>query len=287
MCNWKCKRSKCVKMYDWTFVYSLLLILFVSACNETEKQGVETRVMSFNIAAGHGAIDGIVRVIEKYNPDIVALQEIDVHWSERSNFVNQARYLGETLNRHYFFGEIYTVEVENNDESPRQYGLAFLSKNPLVHKDNHLLTRLSNLTAEPELTVLPGFVEIAVEIKGQHIHVFNTHLDYRRDPSVRLTQTDEMIKIMKNVDGPFILTGDLNARPEADEISSLFDKLKDSWIIEDDPGYTFPADQPDRRIDYILHSDHFEVMDVFVVDTDASDHRPVVADVLLIKTSNN
>lgn len=280
MSVWKCKRFKFV----WLLVvFPLLLISFISACNEANEQGDELRIMSFNIAAGHGAIDGIVSIIEKYNPDILALQEVDVHWSERSNFENQAKYLGEALNRHYYFGEIYSVEAVNNDESTRQYGLAFLSKDPIVYKENHLLTRLSTQTQEPELTVLPGFIEITVEIEGQQVHVFNTHLDYRSDPALRLTQTNEMIGIMKNVDKPVILTGDLNASPGAEEISSLFDNLKDAWIIEDDHGYTFPADQPDRRIDYILHSDHFEVLDAFVVDTRASDHRPVVADIMLRK----
>lgn len=255
----------------------------LTAAKEAEEKGDKIRVMSFNIAAGHGDIDEIVRVIRKYDPDIVALQEVDVHWSERSDFDDQARYLGETLNMHYFFGEIYTLEPEDEQTSPRQYGLGYLSKKPIIHQQNHLLTRLSTQTPEPELKVLPGFPEIVVEIEGQQVHLFNTHLDYRRDPVVRLTQVEEMIEIMEDADGPVILMGDLNARPGAEEISALFEMLDDAWGIKDDPGYTFPADQPDRRIDYILHSGHFIVSDVFVAETEASDHRPVVADIYLSK----
>lgn len=269
-----------MKICGWVILYSLLLIAFTTACTDTEERVTELRVMSFNIAAGHGEIDGIVRVIREHDPDIVALQEVDVHWSERSNYMDQARYLGDALNMHYVFGEIYSLEAEGGNASPRQYGLGFLSKNPIVHQQNHLLTRLSTQTPEPELMVLPGFPEIAIEIDEIQVHFFNTHLDYRRDPSVRLTQAEEMIEIMEGVEGPLLLMGDLNARPESEEISLLFELLEDAWIL-DDPGYTFPADQPDRRIDYILHSAHFEVSDVFVVETEASDHLPVVADLRL------
>jgi endonuclease/exonuclease/phosphatase family metal-dependent hydrolase len=279
-CNSNLLKSCIGNFSAWILILSMLLIQITTACKTAEEDGAGLRVMSFNIAAGHGDIDGIVRVIEEYSPDVVALQEVDVHWSERSDFADQARYLGDALGMHYFFGEIYTFEAEERNAPARQYGLGYLSKEPFVHRQNHLLTRLSTQTPEPELMILPGFPEVAVEIMGKPVNFFNSHLDYRRDPAVRLMQSEEMIQIMERVDGPRILMGDLNARPGAEEIGSLFEILDDAWTREDDPGYTFPADQPDRRIDYILHSGHFEVKQVFVVETEASDHRPVIADLL-------
>ena len=41
---------------------------------------LELRVMSYNIAAGFGDIYGIAEVIAEQQPDLVALQEVDVHW---------------------------------------------------------------------------------------------------------------------------------------------------------------------------------------------------------------
>jgi endonuclease/exonuclease/phosphatase family metal-dependent hydrolase len=63
----------------------------------------------------------------------------------------------------------------------------------------------------------------------------------------------------------------------------LFRIMKDVWEGRDDPGYTFPADDPDRRIDYILYSEEYRLQAAQVPDTWASDHRPVVADLVLKK----
>ena len=53
--------------------------------------------------------------------------------------------------------------------------------------------------------------------------------------------------------------------------------------------YTFPSDDPDRKIDYIMYApiEHFGVQNCQVVSrgdqqidgVDASDHRPVIADI--------
>lgn len=244
------------------------------------------RVMNYNIAAGFGDLDAIVGVIRRYDPDVVALQEVDVHWSARSFHVNQAEYLARELGMHVFFAEIYTLEPDRVPEDgttwpDRQYGLAFLSKKPFLHTENHPLTRHSTQRQVPGIRKLPGFPEVVVPVGDQPVHFFNTHLDYRPDPAVRSVQTGEMLDIMKGTEGPIVLAGDLNARPGAPEIAPIFDFLRDAWRDQDDPGYTFPAEAPDRRIDYILHSEHFKVVHVEVVDDQSSDHLAIVADLLL------
>jgi endonuclease/exonuclease/phosphatase family metal-dependent hydrolase len=264
--------------------FLLMLAVFASipGCSATADERTDVRVMCYNIAAGFGDIDAVAQVIRDHNPDIVALQEVDVHWGERSNFEDQVLYLGKELGMYSFFGEIYRIDASDTYTPPRQYGLAWLSKEPLILSLNHKLPRLSTQEAEPGLRTLPGFPEVAVDINGNRIHLYNTHLDYRPDPAVRIAQIAEMMALMQDADTPVILMGDLNARPAAPELQPLFAVLHDAWIHTDDHGYTFPADAPDRRIDYILHSGHFTVGDVYVVDTQASDHRPVVADLILI-----
>ena len=270
---------------------ALLIVpaLSVTGCKKEtrEREPAVIRIMNYNIAAGHGDISAIVRVIAEHDPDIVALQEEDVHWGVRSGYDDQAEYLAEALGMDYFYGEIYTLPPDREGEGvpERRYGLAFLSKEPIRYAQNHQLTRHSTQPDAPGVRPLPGFPEIAIPFPGGIVHFFNTHLDYRPDPAVRETQVMEMIEIMEQAEGPVVLAGDLNARPDALEIDPLFVMLRDAWDTrqeEGDPGYTFPADAPDRRIDYILHSPDFEVVDVFVVDSQASDHMAVVADLKLL-----
>jgi endonuclease/exonuclease/phosphatase family metal-dependent hydrolase len=257
---------------------STIFLLCFGPMETSSAEDRPLRIMSYNIAAGHGDIDGIVAVIRAERPDIVALQEVDVHWSERSDFVDQARYLAEALGMHYFYAPIYTFT--SDDGPPRQYGLAFLSIRPLEAKVNHELTRLSTQEAAPAPRPEPGFPEIQVTVNGEAIRIFNTHLDYRSDPSVRISQIAEMLEIMGPLDRPKLLVGDLNARPYAAELEPLFSVFEDAWAGQSDPGYTFPSTGRDRRIDYILHTDHCRVDRVYIVETTASDHVPVVADLI-------
>ncbi|TVQ74802.1 MAG: metal-dependent hydrolase [Balneolaceae bacterium] len=274
----------------------LPLAFSVTGCKKEtrEHEPAVIRLMNYNIAAGYGNIHAIAEVIREFDPDVVALQEVDVYWSIRSDHEHQAVYLAEALDMHYFFAPIYTLppdregDREGEDVPQREYGLAFLSKEPIRHAQNHQITRHSTQAEVPGIEVLPGFPEIALPFSGGIVHFFNTHLDYRPDPSVRQTQVMEMIEIMEQAEGPVVLAGDLNARPGAPELDPLFVNLRDAWDARadgDDPGYTFPADAPDRRIDYILHSPHFEVVEVTVPDRQTSDHLPIVID-LIIREEN-
>lgn len=270
------------------FAAAVVALLTLFACTSpgtrTQSHATSTptvlRVMTFNIRAGNGDLDGIVEVIRRAAPDVVGLQEVDVHFSPRSSFVDQANYLAEALGMHVRFAHIYELAPDSAGRPPREYGVAMLSRHPVVAFRNHELHRLSTVEEEPAPKPRPGFLEATLDVNGTHVRFFNTHLDYRGDPALRTLQVEETLEIIGRTSMPTLLVGDLNARPDADELQPLFDLLDDAWE-RPEPGHTFPADAPDRRIDYILHSGHFRVRHAEVPATTASDHRPVIADLLL------
>ena len=250
---------------------ALAAVAAASAACATARTAPVVRAMTYNIAAGGGDLDAVAAVIRAAAPDIVALQEVDVRWSERSDFADQAAELAAALGMDVRFGPIYELPPD------RRFGLAILSRTPIVEFTNHVIPRLSTQTDAVEPVPLPGFLEAVTVIDGVRVHVFNTHLDYRADPRVRQQQVGAMLALLPGTE-PAVLMGDLNAPPAAPELQPLFARLRDAWSADDGRGRTYPAHEPGKRIDYILLTGHFRAVDVRVPDVRASDHRPVIAD---------
>ncbi|MFW5973127.1 MAG: endonuclease/exonuclease/phosphatase family protein, partial [Bacteroidota bacterium] len=239
---------------------------------------VSFRIMTYNIAAGREADPGeLAAVIDSVAPDVVALQEVADNWEEVSRSINQADELARRLDMEAFFAPIYSLE---SDQGMRHFGLAILTRYPIVRSENHAIARLSTQHEDASPRSMPGFAEAVIQIDGLDVRIFNTHLDYRSDPTVREMQVDDMLSEIGDGNGPIVLLGDLNARPGAPELEALFEGFRDAWQAGDGPGYTMPAGKPDRRIDYILVSSLCKVRTAFVHRSDASDHLPVIADVV-------
>src|SRR6266550_2029747 len=141
---------------------SLLLALLVAAgCAHLPRTSsdIPLRVMTYNIRSGNGNLTGTAQAIRDAAPDLVGLQEVDVHWAERSSFVDQASSLGEQLGMQVRFARIYQLPATRADDPPREFGVAVLSKFPIVDWSNHVITRLSTQETNPLPAPLPGFLE--------------------------------------------------------------------------------------------------------------------------------
>lgn len=258
----------------------LCLVATLVACAHAPRAAADgtLRVMSFNIAAGNGDLDAIVATIRASGADVIALQEVDVHWSARSGFIDQATTLGARLGMQVRFAPIYRLPPALDSAPPREYGVALLSRHPVLAFANRMLTRRSTQDPAAPPAPMPGLLDATLEIAGEHVHVLDTHLDYRADPAVRHQQVAEMLALIGASDVPTILMGDLNAPPAAPELAPLFARLTDSWPAGAGPGFTYPAKAPVRRIDFVLTSRHFRAVAATVPATLVSDHRPVVVD---------
>jgi len=268
-------------MMRTVLIFSLSVLLLASCAAPDASRRVQTiRVMTYNIHHGEDlegelSLDRIADLMARHDVDVVALQEVDSHWAERSAFADQPRELAERSGMEVFFAPIYNRDPEPPREERRRYGLAVLSRLPILSKSN---LELARETSEGEVTRLPGFPAVTLEAGAGTLHVFNTHLDYRADPAMRRTQIAETLEVLEDVNGPIILLGDLNAPPDAAELEPLLTRLHDAWeMAGDGDGFTFPADAPDRRIDYILVSSDIRVDSIAVLHSTASDHQPVVA----------
>ncbi|MEU2066844.1 endonuclease/exonuclease/phosphatase family protein [Streptomyces anulatus] len=245
------------------------------------------RVATYNIHAGAG-VDGVFDLdrqtaeLRSLDADVIGLQEVDRHWGARSEWRDLAGELARRLRMHVSFAPIYSLDPARPGGPRAEYGVAVLSRHRIVGAENHEITRLSTQDPNPVPAPAPGFGEVVVRLRGLPVHVYVTHLDYRPDPAVRVAQVADTRRIMAEDQGPRILLGDLNAEPDAPELAPLWRELADA-----DPGApTFPAQDPVKRIDFVAVSKGgpgagITVRKAWVPETVASDHRPVVADLLV------
>ncbi|WNF28134.1 endonuclease/exonuclease/phosphatase family protein [Streptomyces sp. C11-1] len=256
-----------------------------AAASETVPDAVPLRVATYNIHAGATMehvfdLDGQVAELRSLDADVIGLQEVDRHWGARSQWRDLAGELARRLNMYVSFAPIYSLDPAEPGGPRAEYGVAILSRHRILAAENHEITRLSTQDPNPVPAPAPGFGEVVVRVRGLPVHVYATHLDHRPDPAVRVAQVADTRRIMAEDRGPRILLGDLNAEPGAPELAPLWRELTDA-----DPGApTFPARDPVKRIDYVAVSRAAQVRRAWVPESEASDHRPVVADLVLRRT---
>ena len=217
------------------------------------------KIMSYNVRSAKG-MDGIrdyqrvANIIRNAAPDVVAVQELD-SMTRRNGGVDA---LGEIAIR----AQMHPTYCPAIEFDGGKYGIGILSR---------------EVPLKVERIPLPGREEeraLVVAEFGKFLFAC-THLS--------LTEEDRMasLEIIKGIgaraEKPLYLAGDLNAEPNSEFIKEL---SRDFKILNDTTKMTFPADSPDRVLDYIAvwrgtapkHSVesrkvHQEPM--------ASDHRPV------------
>lgn len=271
------------------------LLLVVAACNKDETyndkygdravippKGQSLRVMTYNIygaratsPANAADLDAIAEVIRRQNPDFVTLNEVDVFTNRTGKDVHQARDLAEKLGMEWHFSKAI-------DRDGGEYGDAVLSKYPILEKRSYRLPCAAEQPGEDR-----SLCVIRVQIDGKDLYVASTHLDHLSGDASRLVQATEIRRIRDTeLEGDLILCGDLNAIPSSNVIATMTSFLTNTGPIDQ---YTFPSDDPSRKIDYIMYApiEHFGVQNCQVVSrgdqqvggVDASDHRPVIADI--------
>jgi endonuclease/exonuclease/phosphatase family metal-dependent hydrolase len=216
----------------------------------------------------------IVDVLAKLQPDIVALQELDVGRA-RTGGVDQAHEIGRGLDMACHFHAALTVEEE-------RYGDAILTCYP---------ERLVQVGPLPGYRPIPrleprGALWIEVEIEGVPVQVINTHLGLvpREQRAQAAWLAGPAWLQHPHCHGARILLGDFNATATSVVYRTLTARLEPARRLArtQTPTATFPSPLPVLRIDHLFVSPEIQVRDVFApfepLTRVASDHLPLVMD---------
>lgn len=234
------------------------------------------RVMTYNVHSCAG-MDGkfsplrIARVIEQFNPDIVALQELDVG-HRRSNHTDQAQVIADILEMDHFFSPAIAMEEE-------QYGDAILSRFGMrLVKRDILPGHEPGGYREPR-----GALWVEIDIGSRKLHVLNTHLGLtfgERQQQIETLLGDEWLNSDAFLSRA-IFCGDFNFSPRSKLYRQCREALKPA-VPSAEPQGTYCGRYPFIHIDHIFFQGDLRLTECITGDTDlariASDHRPLIAE---------
>jgi len=220
----------------------------------------------------------IIETLLKTNADVIALQEVRIK-------IDQHQIIADALGGKS--GDYYETFLCEDWYTPHILANAFLVRLPVI---------------EHERIELPeGFrtaQRVLIDFKGQQVNVVNTHLHHKpyRDECIRLEQMGYILNWMHEHHTPYVLMGDMNARPDSETVNLAKKQLFSAYEMfhGDEPDVTFPtplrADEnlSPRAIDYIFHTKDFSVTECKLIGTDpamddetlyCSDHFGLMAEI--------
>jgi endonuclease/exonuclease/phosphatase family metal-dependent hydrolase len=260
------------------FVVLIFGLLCVACFPPFVRKDYSVRVLVFNIHAGKDAggtdnIAGVADLIRRTNADVVLMQEVD-RGTNRSGKVDQLQALIDRTKYAGVFGR-------SLDFDGGQYGIAVLARRAIN------FSRTVSLTVEPAQARAGGSYEpraalgASVETLRGRLQVVTTHLDASAEDTYRLQEVRELLNVVRprvSEYTPVVVGGDFNAEPTSPVIQTMRDAgLRDAWTeCGQGDGFTYPADRPTKRIDYVFITAPLRCTAATVVDTQISDHRPLL-----------
>ncbi|MBD8489143.1 endonuclease/exonuclease/phosphatase family protein [Echinicola sp. CAU 1574] len=256
-------------------IFPLVFWVSMNVSQLNEQKAVQRNtlnVMSYNVKycapykSSEPNVDSIAKIINHVAADIVFLQEIDRN-TTRSGHMDQLALLAEKTGlKHYFYGKAIAYQGGET-------GLGILSRYPMEDQKIHKLPRVE---LEGKYVSYRILMSASIKVGSKRLTIANTHMELTLEN--RELQVPAIDSILSQSNYPVILGGDLNATPDGPTMASFFQRHFKSSCEGNASCYTIPSREPNRKLDYILFKPQssFKIKDHQVIQTEASDHLPIL-----------
>lgn len=256
------------------------------------------KLVSLNVAIKLSNTDQIVDFFKKEDTDFIALQEVVRHLADSvlPSYQTKAdieQALGD-MYPHTFFGPTWVGDgfktpqkVDRDFGGHIEQGCELLSKFPIAGGTNEFFYRhfeymqdWSNWRQEDHGR---SVLITSLTVDGKQLQILNLHgvwtSDKQGDERTE-AQCRYIVEAAKRQNIPTIIVGDFNLLPSTPSVK-IIDAHYRNLVREYDiqtttPDFRDEIDEGGRAIDYIFVSDQVKVKDFRVVDTNISDHLPLV-----------
>lgn len=192
---------------------SSIIELTVTESKDYETAPDTLRVGTFNIAANKNPdVDELRELTEKYNLEVVGLQEVDMNTS-RNDYDMLEAFQGDTYPAGYFSKAI--------DYGGGEYGIATVAKYDFTENGETFLdTEAAGPDSEDRVFQRSVFVK-----EGREIAFYNTHFSYE-NTEVRVAQFAQLKEALAEDDAEYkIVVGDFNADQYQSEFYTMLESM--------------------------------------------------------------
>ena len=255
------------------------------------------KLFNLNIALKIDNDKEVVDLILKDKYDIVTLQESVRKLDEDVYHIfDTCGYICRTTKyKNNFFGPLWLGRQRRGDGSLAidfggyaEQGNQFLTNLPIVeakniffYQDYAIYEDATNFRRDDHPR---AFTDVIVKVGEKELQIINIHgawsVDKKGNARTKL-QTKAILKRVRH-DIPSIVVGDVNLLPDTKEIKKMSKKMTnliDKYNIQSTrPDFDDGLDVGNLVCDYIFVNDKVKVNDFIVMDTNVSDHLPLILD---------
>ena len=259
------------------------------------------KLISLNVALFEANNDKLKTFLRNQNADLLCLQEVTrrIDVSAKPELISK-----EVIDRsseelsHSFFAPIWILSKFEQGSfhgddyfsfdigGKVEFGNYIRSRYPIYKGENIFVQNnfayITDWSRWPEEDYR-GFQVVDLEVRGKDLRLINYHGIWSKDKqgSQKTKQACELIRDYGlNSNGAVIICGDFNLFPETDSIqvlSNSFKNLCEAFAIESTRPQSNELSGKHRNVvDYIFVNDKVKVTDFAVLQTDVSDHLPLV-----------
>lgn len=256
---------------------------------ELERKEESMKIASWNIGAAHTInstdvfdydkenIDYFAQNLADVDADLIFLQETHMP-KNKDGGSSLAKKLADRIGYKYFYDTVRAPVsfIDNN----YQFGLSVISREPL---DDFRALKLPDvdlplhISGRPDAKMYAQYLQIA---KWRDINIFNTHFspmqNTRESWSSKIGQkfASRIDKFLaNNLCTPMIFAGDFNAQ----QLFQEFPEFNKKFALSD----ALPAGEAtslDGKVDYLLYSPEFDLVESEIIKTDLADHDLLIAE---------
>jgi len=315
---WTLVRSKwaflslCLLILGW-FQINAFYAFNLSHKFVDQKQEGAIRVISWNVhyldqmyrpnQQEQSQRDPIINFLKQQGADVICLQEF--FESDKPQYAANIEFMKKELKTPYH----YFVDDYRQSRKLYEVGPVIFSRFPILETGRHEYVHNS-------LKAVESLISADLLVNGDTIRVYTTHLQsvlFRKkelrdlekiknvEDSLLFASRSIIIKLkqayafrggqaelvrkeLDACDHPLLICGDFNDVPNSYTYFHIKGPLQDAFLRRGfGIGRTFTSLSPTLRIDYMLASMDFRVLQCKKVELPYSDHYPVIADVVLPK----